>query len=124
MGRSPDCQVHIPNNAVSRQHAKIIRKPNGFYIEDLKSRNGTLVNNQAIIAVLKPQPSGEPAADKGYGGTEKLTSAPTKPVPLPPWAESLLKSLQLPKWDLTPTDTTLSNGIRLIVQPEKLSPLL
>src|SRR5438132_2228704 len=48
MGRSPDCQVHIPNNAVSRQHAKIIRKPNGFYIEDLKSRNGTLVNNQAI----------------------------------------------------------------------------
>ena len=48
MGRSPDCQVHIPNNAVSRQHAKIVRKPNGFYIEDLKSRNGTLVNNQAI----------------------------------------------------------------------------
>src|SRR5258708_6580710 len=48
MGRSPDCQVHIPNNAVSRQHAKIIRKPTGFYIEDLKSRNGTLVNNQAI----------------------------------------------------------------------------
>lgn len=48
MGRSPDCQVHIPNNAVSRQHAKITRSANGFYIEDLKSRNGTLVNNQAI----------------------------------------------------------------------------
>src|SRR5262245_7637485 len=48
LGRSPDCQVHIPNNAVSRQHAKITRAANGFYIEDLKSRNGTLVNNQAI----------------------------------------------------------------------------
>src|SRR5207248_9576347 len=48
MGRSPDCQVHIPNNGVSRQHAQTIRKPNGFYIEHLKSRNGTLVNNKAI----------------------------------------------------------------------------
>ncbi|HKC72242.1 MAG TPA: insulinase family protein, partial [Terriglobales bacterium] len=80
-----------------------------------------LRNDQAIVATLKPQPSGAPAAAKGFGGTEKLTSAPTKPVPLPEWAKSLLNPLQPPKWDLTPTDTTLSNGIRLIVQPEKLS---
>jgi len=80
-----------------------------------------LRNDQAIVATLKPQPSGAPAAAKGFGGTEKLTSAPTKPVPLPVWAKSLLNPLQPPKWDLTPTDTTLSNGIRLIVQPEKLS---
>ena len=80
-----------------------------------------LVNNQAIVATLRPQPSGEPAAAKGFGGTEKLTSAPTKPVPLPAWAKSLLDPLQPPKWDVTPLDTKLSNGIRLIVQPEKLS---
>jgi zinc protease len=80
-----------------------------------------LRNDQAIVATLKPQPSGAPAAAKGFGGTEKLTSAPTKPVPLPMWAKSLLNPLQPPKWDLTPTDTKLSNGIRLIVQPEKLS---
>jgi zinc protease len=80
-----------------------------------------LRNDQAIVATLKPQPSGAPAAAKGFGGTEKLTSSPTKPVPLPVWAKSLLNPLQPPKWDLTPTDTTLSNGIRLIVQPEKLS---
>ena len=80
-----------------------------------------LRNDQAIVATLKPQPSGAPAAAKGFGGTEKLTTAPTKPVPLPDWAKSLLNPLQPPKWDLTPLDTTLSNGIRLIVQPEKLS---
>lgn len=80
-----------------------------------------LLNNQSIVATLKPQPSGAPAAAKGFGGTEKLTSAPTKPVPLPLWAKSLLNPLQPPKWDLSPTDTTLANGIRLIVQPEKLS---
>jgi len=55
MGRSPDCQVHIPNNAVSRQHAKITRAAAGFFIEDLKSRNGTQVNNQSIekLTLLK-----------------------------------------------------------------------
>ncbi|MFL5339969.1 MAG: SpoIIE family protein phosphatase [Gemmataceae bacterium] len=50
MGRSPDCQIHIPNNAVSRQHAKIVRNQTAFFIEDLESRNGTFVNNQAIAA--------------------------------------------------------------------------
>jgi zinc protease len=80
-----------------------------------------LHNDQAIVATLKPQPSGAPVAAKGFGGTEKLTSAPTKPVALPPWAKSLLNPLQPPKWDLHPSDATLANGIRLIVQPEELS---
>lgn len=80
-----------------------------------------LLNNQAIVATLKPQASGAPVAGKGFGGEEKLTSAPTKPVPLPVWAKSLLNPLQPPKWDLRPTDTRLANGIRLIVQPEQLS---
>jgi serine phosphatase RsbU (regulator of sigma subunit) len=49
MGRDPKfCQIHIQNNAVSRQHAKITRVQNEFYIEDLDSRNGTWVNNQEI----------------------------------------------------------------------------
>jgi serine phosphatase RsbU (regulator of sigma subunit)/pSer/pThr/pTyr-binding forkhead associated (FHA) protein len=48
MGRNPDCQIHIHNNAVSRQHAKIVRQHNVFFIEDMESRNGTWVNNQEI----------------------------------------------------------------------------
>jgi len=49
MGRDPKfCQIHIQNNAVSRQHAKITRVQTVFYIEDLESRNGTWVNNQEI----------------------------------------------------------------------------
>ena len=91
-------------------------------VADVNSAAKTyLVNNQAVVATLKPQPSGAPAAAKGFGGTEKLTSSPTKPVPLPLWAKSLLNPIQPPKWNLSPTDTTLANGIRLIVQPEKLS---
>jgi phosphoserine phosphatase RsbU/P len=45
MGRNADCHVVINLPSVSREHA-IIRKLDGkFFIEDLKSRNGTAVNN-------------------------------------------------------------------------------
>jgi serine phosphatase RsbU (regulator of sigma subunit)/pSer/pThr/pTyr-binding forkhead associated (FHA) protein len=50
MGRNTDCQVVINLPAVSREHA-IIRLIQGkYYIEDLKSRNGTAVNNNEVKA--------------------------------------------------------------------------
>jgi zinc protease len=78
--------------------------------------------DQAISTVLKPTNSGEPAAAKGFGGSEKATSTPTKPVALPEWAEAAVKSLKIPQLGLHPSDTTLPNGMRLIVQTEKTSP--
>lgn len=81
-----------------------------------------LQDSQAISTVLKPTNSGEPAAAKGFGGSEKATSTPTKPVALPEWAEVAVKSLRIPQLGLHPSDTTLPNGIRLIVQTEKTSP--
>src|SRR5262245_10760499 len=50
LGRNADCQVVLDEPAVSREHA-VIRKIQGkFYIEDMKSRNRTFVNNQEISA--------------------------------------------------------------------------
>ncbi len=76
----------------------------------------------AIIATLKPSASAEPVASKGFGGAEVTTAAPTKPVSLPDWAEAAVKSLKVPQAVTHPTDLTLSNGLRLIVQTEKSSP--
>ncbi len=81
-----------------------------------------LVANQAIIATLKPSPSGEPAAAKGFGGSESTTSTPNKPVALPEWAEASLKSLKVPQAPPKPVDVTLANGLRLIVRTERASP--
>jgi serine phosphatase RsbU (regulator of sigma subunit)/pSer/pThr/pTyr-binding forkhead associated (FHA) protein len=50
IGRNPECDVVIPLTSVSREHAQIVRAQGRYLIEDLQSRNGTFVNNQAIAA--------------------------------------------------------------------------
>jgi zinc protease len=77
---------------------------------------------QEIAVTLEPQPSGEAVAAKGFGGAEKVTSQPTKPVTLPDWAQSALSRLEIPKWNLQPVDMTLANGLRLIVQTDRSTP--
>ncbi len=48
MGREDVCGIVVPNHAVSRKHARIVNENGQFYIEDLKSRNKTIVNNREI----------------------------------------------------------------------------
>lgn len=51
IGRHPSCDVMIAESAVSRQHAAVIVDPaSGVSVEDLGSRNGTLVNGRTISA--------------------------------------------------------------------------
>jgi zinc protease len=81
-----------------------------------------LLNAPTITATLKPVPSGQAVASKGFGGAEQVTSAPTKPVTLPAWAATQLGELKAPADLITPTDTVLPNGIRLIVRTDRTSP--
>jgi zinc protease len=81
-----------------------------------------LLSANTITATLKPVPNGEPIAEKGFGGSEKVTSAPTKPVELPQWAAKELAELQVPSTFISVSDTKLSNGIRLIVRTDTTSP--
>ncbi len=76
----------------------------------------------SITATLKPVPTGQPVSAKGFGGAEEVTSAPTKPVVLPPWAASALDKLQVPMDYVKVSDITLPNGIRLIVKTDPISP--
>ncbi len=81
-----------------------------------------LVAGNSITAILKPSPSGEAVASEGFGGSEKTTSAPTKPVVLPPWAAASLAQLKVPADYVVASDTTLPNGLRLIVKTDHTSP--
>jgi 3',5'-cyclic-nucleotide phosphodiesterase len=46
---SDDCFFVIPEPAVSRQHARIRRRGDGYFIEDLSSTNGTMVGTRRIV---------------------------------------------------------------------------
>ena len=94
-------------------------------VEDVnRAAKAYLSLQSAITATLKPTQSGEAAAAKGFGGSEKAVNTPTKPVALPEWAEVAVKSLQVPPQTLHPADLKLSNGIRLVVQEESASPTI
>jgi zinc protease len=81
-----------------------------------------LVEQNSVVGTLKPTPSPQPVSSQGFGGKEAATTTPTKPVTLPDWAETAVKTLEIPHMTVHPADMTLPNGIRLIVQPEDASP--
>jgi len=49
IGRSAECEVHLPFNNISRKHARIDFKGEDYVLEDLNSTNGTYVNGVRII---------------------------------------------------------------------------
>jgi sigma-B regulation protein RsbU (phosphoserine phosphatase) len=48
LGRHPECDIVLEVGAISRQHARLVRVDDQYFVEDLNSRNGTFVNDQAI----------------------------------------------------------------------------
>lgn len=81
-----------------------------------------LLNASTVTATLKPVAAGGPVAEKGFGGGEQVTAAPTREVVLPEWAAGELNKLPTPENYIQVSDTTLPNGIRLIVRSDKTSP--
>jgi len=55
IGRDPSNTIQLPDKQVSRKHASITPHGTEYFIEDLGSRNGTLVNDHPVQRqVLKP----------------------------------------------------------------------
>ncbi len=48
IGRSRVADVHVPDSAMSRSHARLFRDGDSWFVEDLGSRNGTLLNGTPL----------------------------------------------------------------------------
>lgn len=46
LGRNSHCGICLDHASVSRCHARIFEEEGGFFIEDLNSRNGVIVNGR------------------------------------------------------------------------------
>lgn len=52
MGRGTDCQVLLPDSAISRRHALIEQRGEQYWLTDLDSRGGTFINDLRLDAKL------------------------------------------------------------------------
>ena len=50
VGRSPANDIKIRDDAVSRRHIKIFSVESCYFVEDLKTKNGTMINGEALDA--------------------------------------------------------------------------
>ncbi|MGI9658488.1 MAG: FHA domain-containing protein [Gaiellaceae bacterium] len=48
IGRSPDCDIFLDDVTVSRLHAVVLDRPDGIWVEDQQSLNGTYVNRERV----------------------------------------------------------------------------
>lgn len=87
IGRGGDCDLTLPERQVSRHHARILRRPGYFTLEDLGSKNGTHLNGQPVTESARLQDGDEiqiALAVKlvfiGTGATMPLTFEPPKPA--------------------------------------------
>ncbi|TVR23066.1 MAG: FHA domain-containing protein [Anaerolineaceae bacterium] len=50
IGRSSDCQLSVPDERMSRVHARISQRDSQFFIDDLGSKSGVRLNGQTITS--------------------------------------------------------------------------
>src|SRR5262249_12128948 len=48
LGRDPACDIVLADRKVSKRHARVVRKGDGYHIEDLQSTNGTKVGDRDL----------------------------------------------------------------------------
>jgi ABC transport system ATP-binding/permease protein len=58
IGRTAEADIFFDDRVVSRQHARLLLREGGYFLEDLGSSNGTFLNDQPISS-LTPLKSGD-----------------------------------------------------------------
>lgn len=101
VGRSSSVELPVADRAMSRSHARLYRSGDSWLVEDLGSRNGTMVNGQRIDG---PTPL-RPGTVVQVGDTAiAVDGGSATPAPLPQLGHTLFRSAAELLRDQTPTD--------------------
>ncbi len=92
IGRSPDCEIWLDDEAVSRYHAELIVTPEGAMLKDLGSSNGTRVDANRV--------SGSVPLEDGSSIEVARHRLCVRSRELPPLPEGTVQ-LDLDEWDKT-----------------------
>lgn len=53
LGRGNDNEIVIKDPYISKKHIRIVKDEDNYFVEDLKSANGTFINGDRIMDVVK-----------------------------------------------------------------------
>lgn len=59
IGRARECTLVLDDDYASNRHARIVRREDDWYVEDLGSTNGTLLSGQRITGAVPFKPGAE-----------------------------------------------------------------
>ncbi|MBK8696936.1 MAG: FHA domain-containing protein [Deltaproteobacteria bacterium] len=84
IGRKDGNSIRLTERNVSRRHARIVKRNEGFFLEDLASYNGIVING-ARLAESKPMRGGDQIliGDYKLQVVEEAGAQPTPPPPAP-----------------------------------------
>ncbi len=99
----------------------MIAEFNKVSVADVNRVLRTYLDDKRVVAAYAVPKNAGGAISGGAMAKENNEIPPTSHEPLPAWAQSVLAHLQVPEQTLAPSDMTLVNGVRLIVQPEHIS---
>lgn len=114
IGRADDCDVRVIDPLASRHHAQVKRETWRYVLQDLESRNGTLVNGEPVAGEHHLQ----------HGDTIHVATTPLRfedPNATVPMARETLKPLHLPVWVNAATGEAFAFGTQLELAPKELT---
>lgn len=114
IGRAEDCDIYVRDPLASRRHAQVRREPWRYVLEDLGSRNGTLVNGTPVTAPHHLQ----------NGDLILIATTPLRfedPNATIPMTRDSLRLAHLPVWVNAASGEAHAFGKRLDLAPKEFS---
>jgi sigma-B regulation protein RsbU (phosphoserine phosphatase) len=104
IGRSSSVDLSVPDPSMSRRHARLKRTGDEWFIEDLGSRNGTMINGQRVVGARLVVPGDVLTVGSSQITVRRLNSAsPAPAAPAAAPAHTLFRPVSEMLGDVAPT---------------------